>query len=235
MDPRTGMIENRLKGTRVIAVSGGKGGIGKSLASSVMALELSNMGYKVGLLDLDFSSPSDHVILGFDYSKHKPEEDMGLVPPEICGVKFFSLVFYAGENPSPLRGIDVSNAIREILSIVKWGNLDILLIDMPPGIGEATLDSIRLIKNIEFLVLTTPSKVSTDSVKKFVRLLKELKMPVIGVIENMRISESSKDDFDNFLGSIKFDLDLEKALGNPEKLLKTKFSQEFREILKKIF
>ena len=239
MDPRTSVIDERLKNVkRIIAVSGGKGGVGKSLTSSLMALSLSGMGYKVGLLDLDFSGPSDHLILGAKYTQpqFQPKEDRGILPPEICGIKFLSLVYYAGENPSPLRGADISNVIKEILCITRWEKLDILIIDMPPGMGEAVLDSIRLFKRIEFLVVTTPSRVSLGTVKKFIKLMEDFKIPIIGVIENMKISDSTKDEFEkDFLGSIKFDMDLEKAIGDPEKLMSTKFSLELREILEKIF
>ena len=238
MDPRTGIIEERLRGKRVIAVAGGKGGIGKSSVATLMALNLSNMGYRVGLLDLDFSGPSDHILLGLDYKNpnYQPKEDKGIIPPEVCGIKFFSIVYYIGENPSPLRGIDTTNAIKEILAIVLWEKTEILIIDMPPGMGEAILDTLNLIKNIEFLVITTPSKVSVNTVKKFIELLNDFKIPLLGVIENMRIKESSKEHFGKkFLGSIKFDLDLEKAIGDPDKLMRTNFSRELREILEKKF
>lgn len=237
MDPRISIIGRRLEGIRVVAVAGGKGGAGKSITSTVTALALSNMGYKVGLLDLDFSGPSVHTILGLNHAQPEiqPKEHRGVVPQEVCGIKFFSIVFYAGENPTPLRGIDVSNVVKEILAITKWGGIDILVVDMPPGMGEAVLDSIKLVNGIEFLVVTTPSKVSAGTVKKFIRLLKELRIPVLGVIENMKISNSIGSEFMDFLGSISFDMDLENAIGKPDKLMSTRFSSELREILEKIF
>ncbi|UCG95081.1 MAG: P-loop NTPase [archaeon] len=235
MDPRTCVIKKRIEGIkRIIAVAGGKGGIGKSLVSSVMALNLSNMGYRVGLLDLDFSGPSAHLILGTGRST-QPREEKGVIPPTVCGIKFFSLVFYSGKKPSPLRGIDISNIIKEILCITRWGELDVLVIDMPPGMGDAILDPISLM-DAEFLVVTTPSLVSVGTVSKFLSFLEESGTPSLGVLENMRIKETSRNFFGaDFLGSIKLDLDLEKALGKPEKLMQTKFSSELREIMEKVF
>ena len=235
MDPRTSVIDKRIgKVKRIVAVAGGKGGIGKSLVSCTMALNLSNMGYKVGLLDLDFSGPSDHLILGTD-NLVQPKEEKGVIPPSVFGIKFFSLVFYSGKNPSPLKGIDISNIIKEIFCIIRWGDLDVLVIDMPPGMGDAILEPMGLI-NPEFLVVTTPSLISVGTVTKFLSLLKETKTPFLGVLENMKIKETSKEFFGrDFLGSIKLDLDLEKALGNPEELMKTKFSRELREIMEKVF
>lgn len=237
MDPRTTIIDERLRGiNRVVAVAGGKGGVGKSLLSCGLAMSLSGMGYKVGLLDLDFASPSDHLILGVNLSKSRPTEDRGIVPQEIYGFKFLSLVYYSGKNPSPLRGIDISNVLREMLCITRWGKLDFLVVDMPPGTGEPVLDPVELFKKLEFLTVTTPSLVSVSSVVKFLSLARDLKIPVLGVIENMRVRETSGEFFGkDFLGSIRFDMELEKTLGDPEKLMKTRFSQELTAIAKKLF
>ena len=190
MDPRLEIIDKRLKNIkRLIVVSGGKGGIGKSLIASTLTLTLSRSGYKVGLLDLDFCGPSAHVILGI--KGIYPKEEKGIIPPEIYGIRFLSIIYYAGDNPSPLRGVDISNAIIELLAITQWGSLDFLIIDMPPGISDATLDVIRLMKRAEFLIVTTQSKVALETVKKVLKILKELRFPIIGVIENMRVSKAS--------------------------------------------
>jgi ATP-binding protein involved in chromosome partitioning len=254
MDPRIEVIEKRLKDVkRIIAVSGGKGGIGKSSVASALALILSKMGHKVGLFDLDFSGPSSHIILGIkDYEF--PKEDKGIVPSEYHGIKFLSIVNFSGENSSPLRGVDISNAIIELLAITQWSSLDYLIIDMPPGIGDATLDIIRIIKRAEFIIITTPSKLSIQTVKKSLQLLLELKVPIIGVIENMlersvpmyqdnksgkftkslSIKEQVKTFNIPFLGEIYFDKDLEDAIGNVNKLYRTNFVQDLKEIVIKI-
>ena len=237
MDPRLSVISERLKNIkRVIAVSGAKGGIGKSSVASVLSLTLSELGYKVGLLDLDFCSPSTHVILGINHIF--PREEKGIVPPKIYGIDFMSIIYYTSDEPSPLRGIDVSNALIELLAITRWGSLDFLIIDLPPGVGDTTLDVIRLMKKIEFLIVTTNSKLSLEIVKKLLKLLKELKIPILGAVENMKVIESSlvekeikKIDI-NFLGEINFDKGFEGSLGNTTKLLESRFAQDLREIVK---
>jgi len=224
------IIDERLKNIdRVIAVSGGKGGIGKSVIASTVALSLAERGHKVGLLDLDFTSPSTHVILGID--DIFPEEEKGIVPPEIYGIKFMSIVYYTGDGPSPLRGLDISNAMIELLAITRWGNLDFLIVDSPPGIGDATLDTVRLMKKTEFLVVTTPSRVALATVKKVLTMLKELKSPIIGVVENMKITRSSlvQEELEMFnvpfLAEIDFDRKLENTLGDVNRLLQTNFAR----------
>jgi ATP-binding protein involved in chromosome partitioning len=165
MDPRLILIDERLREVkRLIVVTGGKGGIGKSMIASTMALTLSEMGYKAGLIDLDFCGPSAHAILGA--REVLPEEDKGLGPPDVQGINFMTIVYYTGSSPSPLRGIDITNAIIELFAITRWGELDYLLIDMPPGIGDTTLDIFRLLKRAEFLVVATPSKVALETVEK---------------------------------------------------------------------
>jgi len=236
MDPRLSVIDERLKNIkRIIAVSGGKGGIGKSSVASVLALIVSKLGYKVGLWDLDFSGPSIHVILGID--NVLPKEEKGIIPPEIHGIKFMSIIYYVGDRPSPLRGIDLSNALIELLAITRWGSLDFLIIDMPPGIGDMTLDVIRLMKKTEFLIVATQSKLTLETVKKMLNLLEELKIPILGVVENMKIIDSPfiKNQlkiFDvPFLGKINFDKKFEDSLGNTNKLLKTSFARDLKKII----
>ena len=155
------------------------------MIATTLALTLARNGCRVGLFDLDFTSPSTHIILGAE--NVQPKEEKGLVPPTVHGLEYMSLVYYVGDNPAPLRGGDVSNALIELLAVTQWGQLDFLVIDMPPGIGDAILDLVRLIKRIEFLIVTTPSLLAFETVKKQVNLLRQLKMPVIGIIENMKM------------------------------------------------
>src|SRR3972149_1591688 len=127
VDPRTSIISVRLGNVgRIVAVSSGKGGVGKSLVASTLALALTKQGYEVGLFDLDFTSPSTHVILGIEGVQ--PKEDKGIVPPVANGLRYMSIVYYSGDYASPLRGADVSNALIELLSITRWGKLDFLVI-----------------------------------------------------------------------------------------------------------
>ena len=184
MDPRPSVIAKRLAGVkRIIAVSGSKGGIGKSSIATSLALNLSEKGYKVGLFDLDMNGPSDHVILGVP--DMFPVEDKGLIAPEFHGLRFMSIIYFTGNSPTALRGNDISNAIAELLAVTLWHDLDFMILDMPPGIGDATLDVIRLIRRMEYLLVTIPSRVAVQAVKKEIGLLRQLDIPVIGLIENM--------------------------------------------------
>jgi len=239
MDVRLSVIDKRLqKINRIIAVASGKGGVGKSLVASTLALNLSKKGYKVGLLDLDLYGPSSHVILGInDFSF--PEEEKGILPHKIDDISFMSIVYFTQDKPAPLRGTDISNIIIELLAITQWGELDYLIIDMPPGIGDETLDVIRLVKKSEFLVVTTPSKVAMGAVSKLLLILKELNLPVIGVVENMKMTEGDyiKDSVKKYdmvyLNAICFDKDLEDSIGIPDKLVNTIFMKDLSNIMPK--
>jgi len=238
VEARVSVIKKRLKSIkRIISVASGKGGVGKSLVASTLALNLVEKGHKVGLLDLDLYGPSSHIILGV--KDVFPEEEKGIIPPKIHGIKFMSIVYFTEDKPSAFRGIDITNIIIELLAITQWGPLDYLIIDMPPGIGDETLDVIRFIKKSEFLVVTTPSKVAMGAVSKLLKILKELKIPIIGVLENMKMTESSiiEDTVAEmgipFIGSIFFDKNLEDAIGDGDLLLKTKFMEELDDNLKK--
>ncbi|MCK4901731.1 MAG: P-loop NTPase [Thermoplasmatales archaeon] len=239
MEARISVIDKRLKDIKqIISVASGKGGVGKSLVASSMALNLSRRDYKVGLLDLDLYGPSSHIILGI--KDVFPEEEKGIIPPNVNNINFMSIVFFTEDKPSPFRGIDISNIIIELLAITQWGKLDYLIIDMPPGLGDETLDVIRLVKKSKFLVITTPSKVAMGAVGKLLQILKELKLPIIGVIENMKMTES---DYVKsivykmnlpYLNSISFDQNLEGAIGNPNILLKTNFMKDLDKVVEKI-
>jgi len=240
MEVRISIIEKRLKNIkRVISVASGKGGVGKSLVASSLALNLANKGYNVGLFDLDLYGPSSHVILGVK-GQGFPEEEKGIIPPKVHGIDFMSVVYFTEDKPSPFRGIDVSNIIIELLAITQWGSLDYLIIDMPPGIGDETLDVIRLIKKSEFLVVSTPSKVALAAVSKLLKLLKELKIPIIGVLENMAMTKSSfiQNEVGKlglpYLGSISFDKNLEESIGKPDRLLDADFMKNLDKILEGI-
>ncbi len=238
IDPRTSVITQRLAGIRrIIAVSSGKGGVGKSMVSTALALSLAREGCRVGLFDLDFTGPSTHIILGTPENL-QPKEEKGIVPPTFEGLSYMSLVYYVGENPAPLRGVDISNALIELLSVTQWGELDFLVIDMPPGIGDAVLDLIRLVPRIEFLIITTPSMLAFEVVKKQVALLCELKMPIVGVAENMKRDKADAVELATkklglrYLGAIPYDASVESAIGQPAKLLETSVGKTMDQIKK---
>lgn len=240
MEPRTSVIEKRLKNIgRIIAVASGKGGVGKSLIASSLALHLAQQGRRVGLLDLDLYGPSSHIILGTD--RTFPTEENGIIPPTVKkGLSFMSIVYFTEEKPSPFRGVDISNIILELLAITQWGSLDFLIIDMPPGIGDETLDVIRYMKKSEFLVVTTPSKVAMGAVRKLLTILLEIQKPILGVIENMTMADTSYIEEEvkklsvTYLGKIHFDGALEEAIGNTDRLIRTQAVHDLATLLRKI-
>jgi len=238
-DPRLAIIPRRFdKVKRIIAVSSGKGGVGKSMLAVALALALKEKGKRVGLLDLDFTSPSTHVILGV--SQLYPDEEKGITPPDAHGLSYMSIVHYSVDEPVPLRGADSSNAIIELLAITRWEALDYLIIDMPPGIGDATLDMMRLIPRIEFLVVTTPSRLAYESVRKLLVLLNDQKIPTLGVVENMGmehtpyIEAETKKEKTKYLGVLDYDASVEASIGNPENLKKTRFYRQIRKLVERL-
>ncbi|ASJ04145.1 Mrp/NBP35 family ATP-binding protein [Thermococcus barossii] len=236
IDPRVKGIEGRLeKVKRIIPVVSGKGGVGKSLVSTTLALVLAEKGYKVGLLDLDFHGASDHVILGFE-PKDFPEEEYGVIPPTVHGIKFMSIVYYSEDKPTPMRGMEISDALIELLAITRWDELDYLIIDMPPGLGDQFLDVLRFLRRGEFLVVATPSKLSINVVEKLLTLLKERKHRVLGIVENLKLDEERNIEelakrFDvPYLTGIPLYSDLEEKIGKPDELLKTEFAERIRKV-----
>jgi ATP-binding protein involved in chromosome partitioning len=236
MDPRIIAINERVKSIRnVIAVVSGKGGVGKSIISTIMALQLSRMGYKVGLLDTDFTSPSTHIILNAE--ELMPKEDRGVIPPEIHGLKYMTITYYTKNNPTPLRGIDVSNALIEILSITRWGDLDYLIIDAPPGISDIILDLLRINWKIKFIVVATPSKLALETVRKLIKLLEEQGGDIIGIIVNMVmgiVTTEYRGLGKRVLVEIPFQQDLEDKIGDVEELLESMVGRKVEEALKLI-
>ena len=226
IDPRTSVIADRLAGVeRIIGVTGSKGGIGKSVVASTLALALGDQGTRVGLFDLDFTSPSDHVVLGVD--RAFPEEEFGIDPHRVHGIEMMSVAFFAGDAPVPMRGDAATSALLELLAITRWGELDVLVLDMPPGLGDTNLDVIRLLPRLEFLLVGNSSRVVIESVRRAVQLFVELKVPMVGLLENLRrddgsaIADLASDFSVPFLGSIPYDPDLEDALGDVDVLRET--------------
>ncbi|NJE01670.1 Mrp/NBP35 family ATP-binding protein [Thermococcus sp. JdF3] len=240
IDPRVKGIEGRLeKVKRIIPVVSGKGGVGKSLVSTTLALVLAEKGYKVGLLDLDFHGASDHVILGFEPEEF-PEEEYGVIPPAVHGIKFMSIVYYSEDKPTPMRGMEVSDALIELLTITRWDELDYLIIDMPPGLGDQFLDVMRFLKKGEFIVVATPSKLAINVVRKLIEVLREREYKILGIVENLKLDEEKDIEelakrFDvPYLTGIPLYRDLEDKIGKPDELLRTAFAERIREVAERI-
>ncbi len=226
IDPRTAVVSDRLAGVqRIIGVTGSKGGIGKSVVASLLALSLADRGVRVGLFDLDFTSPSDHVVLGAD--RRFPDEEFGIDPHRVEGIDMMSVAFFAGDAPVPLRGDAATNALLELLAITRWSDLDVLVLDMPPGLGDTNLDVIRLLPRLEFLLVGNGSRVVIESVRRALTLFAELVVPMVGLLENMHrgtstaIADLAAAHRVCFLGSIPYDETLEEALGDAASLRQT--------------
>ncbi|MEM1586953.1 MAG: P-loop NTPase [Candidatus Bathyarchaeia archaeon] len=239
LDPRISIINDRMKTiNKIIAVASGKGGVGKSIIASTLALLLAKEGFKTGLLDIDFTSPTTHVVL--NAGKLQPIEDKGIVPPEIHGMKYMSLILYLGDKMSPLRGSDLTNILLEILAHTIWGRLDLLIIDMPPGVSDLMLDVLKYVEKANYLLATTPSKMSFETVRKLLMLLRGLGAQIIGVIENMKVGDTEyiKREVEalgeRYIGEIRYDESLEESIGRVEDLLKTRFASDVKSILQKI-
>jgi ATP-binding protein involved in chromosome partitioning len=184
IDPRPEVIGRRLEPVqRIIPVSSAKGGVGKSVCAALLARDFSRRGIRTGLLDLDFQGASAHLLL--DVHLDFPEEASGIKPLRTGNLDFMSFAPFSREHAVPLRGSEVSQAMLELLAITIWDPIDILLIDMPPGIGDEIFDVLRYLPNPEFLVVMTPSSLVGHVVERLLAMLSEMKVPIIGVIENM--------------------------------------------------
>jgi len=186
MDPLFERAKSKIeKVGKVTLVASGKGGVGKSVVSSSIALVSAKRGLKTGLLDLDVHGPSIPKIFGFNGEIVAGKE--GLIPPTLNGVKIMSFGFMIGENPLPLKGEDKRSALSLLLAITDWGELDHLVIDMPPGTGDETIFCIRALKSAKAnaLIVTTPSSLSLSVVLRLVELLRGEGINLLGLVENM--------------------------------------------------
>jgi ATP-binding protein involved in chromosome partitioning len=175
----------------IIAVVSGKGGVGKSTISANLALALAESGAKVGLMDADIYGPSQHIMFGIrgERPMMKDVNGKGLIMPiEKYGIKVMSIGLLIDEKQAVVwRGPMVSSAIRQFVSDVDWGELDYLVIDMPPGTGDIHLTIVQNVPVTGVIVVTTPQLVALADAKKGIAMFgqAQLKVPVIGLVENM--------------------------------------------------
>jgi ATP-binding protein involved in chromosome partitioning len=176
---------------RVIAVSSAKGGVGKSTMSVNLAVALAKSGQKVGLLDADIHGPSAPMLLGLSGERAKTEmvEDRRLIKPMAAfGIKTMSIGFLTDDDgPVVWRGPMVQGAISRMLWDVNWGKLDVLIIDMPPGTGDAQLGLAQDIKPAGAIIVSTPQDLALLDARKGVRMFEKVGIPVLGLIENMAV------------------------------------------------
>ncbi|RYF83060.1 MAG: iron-sulfur cluster carrier protein ApbC, partial [Chitinophagaceae bacterium] len=176
----------------IIAVVSGKGGVGKSTVSANLALALASGGAKVGLMDADIYGPSQHIMFGIRGERPMMTDDGSgkgkIVPIEKFGIKVMSIGLLIDEKQAVVwRGPMVSSAIKQFVSDVDWGELDYLIIDMPPGTGDIHLTIVQNVPVTGVIVVTTPQLVALADAKKGVAMFGQasLKVPVIGLVENM--------------------------------------------------
>jgi ATP-binding protein involved in chromosome partitioning len=177
-----GRLELNLRNT--IAVSSGKGGVGKSTIAANLAVSLAQQGANVGLLDADILGPNIPLMMGVE--DMPPPREKKLVPPEAYGVKVMSMAFLVPPGqPVIWRGPMLHSAIRQFFSDVHWGDLDYMVIDLPPGTGDAQLSLAQSVPLTGGIIVTTPQEVALMDARKGVATFKQLEVPVLGIVENM--------------------------------------------------
>jgi ATP-binding protein involved in chromosome partitioning len=248
--------KNPIKGTKfTIAISSAKGGVGKSTFAMNFALALKSTGSKVGILDADIYGPSLPKMMSVS---NKPESKDGksLIPIEQYGIQCMSIGFLVDEEtPMIWRGPMVTSAIKTFTEKVLWNNLDFIVVDMPPGTGDTQLTFAQQIKVDGVIVVSTPQEIALLDVKRGIRMFDKLKVPIIGLVDNMSFFKSddgknynifgeggvekvAKDYKKEFLGKIPINIDLRVSAdsGKPlfEKDSNHEISKIFREIATKV-
>jgi ATP-binding protein involved in chromosome partitioning len=170
---------------RIIAVASGKGGVGKSTCSVNLACALKQLGARVGLLDCDIYGPSIPLMMGV-YERPTVSEDERLVPPSNHGVKVMSIgLLLEDGQPVIWRGPMISKTIQQFLFAVEWGETDFLLVDLPPGTGDAQLSLCQAVPLDGGVIVTTPQEASLGVVRKGIGMFKKVNVPILGIVENM--------------------------------------------------
>ncbi|HZL79955.1 MAG TPA: Mrp/NBP35 family ATP-binding protein [Candidatus Limnocylindrales bacterium] len=178
--------QNKIPGVkRLIAVASGKGGVGKSTCSANLACALKHLGAKVGLLDCDIYGPSIPLMMGV-YEKPTISAESRLVPPVAHGVKVMSIgLLLDNDQPVIWRGPMIAKTIDQFLKAVEWGDLDFLLVDLPPGTGDAQLSLCQTVALDGGVIVTTPQEASLGVVRKGIAMFRKVNVPILGIVENM--------------------------------------------------
>jgi ATP-binding protein involved in chromosome partitioning len=256
ISPKTQFKKNKINGVKkVIAISSGKGGVGKSTIAVNLAIALKNLKYNVGILDADIYGPSIPKMMDI-LEKPKSEDGINLIPVKKFNIQCMSIGFMVSEDtPMIWRGPMVASTIKTFVNKVLWDNVDFLIIDMPPGTGDALLTFSQEINIDGAIIITTPQEISIIDAKRGINMFKQTNVKIIGIIENMT-SFVSDDGHEHFIfgkeGGKKianeFNLDLlgqipiniklreQSDMGEPymEKYVNDKTSLIFLEIAKKI-
>ena len=213
----------------IIAVGSGKGGVGKTTLSVNLAVALAKLGHKVGLLDADVYGPNVPLMLGVNAQPRMVGENR-IEPLEAFGVKVISVGFLnPGDKPIIWRGPMLHQIVRQFLGLVEWGQLDYLIVDLPPGTGDIALSLVQTVPLTGAIVVSTPSDVSLQDARKAIEMFRQMKVDVVGVVENMSffVCPHCHEEIDifskgggqrtaqqfsvPFLGSIELDPDIRKG------------------------
>ena len=169
----------------IIAVGSGKGGVGKTTLSVNLAVALTKLGHKVGLLDADVYGPNVPLMLGVSDQPRMIGENR-IEPLQAFGLKVISVGFLnPGDKPIIWRGPMLHQIIRQFLGLVEWGKLDYMIVDLPPGTGDIALSLVQTVPLTGAVVVSTPSDVSLQDARKAIEMFRQMKVDVVGVVENM--------------------------------------------------
>jgi len=248
--------KNPINGTKfTIAISSAKGGVGKSTFAVNFALALKSLNYKVGILDADIYGPSLPKMM-FINEKPKSEDGKYLTPIVQFGIQCMSIGFLVDEEtPMIWRGPMVTSAIKTFTQKVKWNNLDYIVVDMPPGTGDTQLTFAQEIKVDGAIIVSTPQEIALLDVKRGIKMFDKLKVPILGLVDNMSffednngmnynifgeggVEKTAKEYNKIFLGKIPIDIDLRIAADSGKPLVEEnpnhKISNIFKEIATKV-
>ena len=170
---------------QTIAVYSGKGGVGKTTVAVNLAAFLASQGHRVGILDADIDCPNADKVLGVN---RRPEYNDGtLIPAERAGVKIVSMAYFQESEDEAIiwRGPMITNALNQFLEITEWGELDYLIVDMPPGTSDAPLTVMQILQLNGFVVVTTPQKLAALDAKRSINMVRKMNIHVLGIVENM--------------------------------------------------
>lgn len=170
----------------MIAVASGKGGVGKSTVAVNLATSMAQQGYRVGLVDTDIYGPSIPVMMGTGREKPRVNKARKIIPLQKHGVRLLSMGFLVDDSQAVIwRGPMVSSAVKQFLNDAEWGDLDFLILDLPPGTGDIQLTIVQTVKLAGAVVVSTPQRVALADARKGVAMFEKVNVPVLGIIENM--------------------------------------------------
>jgi ATP-binding protein involved in chromosome partitioning len=199
ISPKNPFKKNKINGVKkIIAVSSGKGGVGKSTIAVNLAISLKNLNYNVGILDADIYGPSIPKMMGIA-EKPKSEDGINLIPIKKFNIQCMSIGFMVSEEtPMIWRGPMVASTIKTFAHKVLWKDIDFLIIDLPPGTGDALLTFSQEIDIDGAVIITTPQDIAVIDVKKGIEMFKRTNVKILGIIENMT-SFTSEDGVEHFI------------------------------------